>query len=166
MAKAPTPTDVFMQFAAWSLVWPGVTTVLTEAAIKTGLSIRGGIMWLIHMVELINVNPSVDANAVDVSLSVRDGLNVLPQLDDPGCLAQMRQVATLSTNGRSLSLLPHTAHFLPPIPLAAPNLSLYAVSSIDDAALDGDEVVVRVGYTTSPLDARSYAEIAETWAYV
>lgn len=166
MPKEPKPTDVFMQFAAFSGVWPGVTTVLSTADLKTGLSIRGGIMWLIHMVELITAAPNLNGIHVQVSLSVRDALTVFPKLDDPGVLAHMEMEAHFNTSGRMIWGFPMVSHFLPPIPLAAPNLSLYWQSSADDAGLDGEDVIARVGYTTSPLDAKAYAEIAETWAYV
>lgn len=166
MGKEQKPTDVFMQFATLEGVWPGVTTGLTEAKLKTGLSIRGGLMWLVHMVELITTQPSVSGNRAQVSLSVREDLVTTPRLSDAGCIAEFMQHCLFAASGRSIGQFPKVAHFLPPVPLAAPNLSLYWVSSADDVALDGLPVIARVGYTTSPLDARSYAEIAETWAYV
>lgn len=166
MTKQNNPTDVFMQFAALAGVWPAVTTVLTEVALKTGLSIRGGLMWLIHRIEFLTELPRTSDSEVAVSLSVRDGLVALPQLDDPGCLAELSVSQYYVTSGGNILQLPFAQHFLPPIPLAAPNLSLYFMSSPDQPTLDGTKIRCRVGYTTSPLDAKSYAEIAETWAYV
>lgn len=160
------PTDVFMQFAAIGGVWPGVTTVLTEVALKTGLSIRGGLMWLLHQIEFATSQPAANASIMSMALSVRDGLVTMPTIEDPGCLAELTMMRLVTTTGATTWAFPHVQHFLPPIPLAAPNLSLYFRTTTDDSGLDTNRASVRLGYTTTPLDAKAYAEIAETWAYV
>jgi len=54
--------------------------------------------------------------------------------------------------------------FFPPIPLAAPNLTFYAVMD-DDAAHRSLDAHCRIGYTFAQLDAAAYTEIAEAWGY-
>ena len=166
MAKA-NPTDVFMQFAAWLITWPGITTTLTETSKNTGLSVRGGLMWLIHVAELTGqFLHGIDALILECALSTIKGASAVPTPVSKGYVAGWSCTAALNTNGLSFGVFPWRSTFLPPIPIAAPNLSAYIVGSDDAAALDGKDVHVRVGYTTTPLDARAYAEIAETWSYV
>ena len=166
MGKVAPPQDVFMQFAVLDGVWPGVTTALTEAKLKTGLSIRGGLMWLVHMIEFVHLPPSLDDSDMNIALSTREDLAARPTLTDPGTLAVERLQMEILTSGGGIVVLPRPQHFLPPIPLAAPNLSMYFQTETDDGTLDGSLIECRLGYTTTPLDAKSYAEIAETWSYV
>jgi len=55
--------------------------------------------------------------------------------------------------------------YLPPIPLATPILSVYAASDVDIASLREALIPMRLGFTTAPLDAAAYTEIAEAWGW-
>jgi hypothetical protein len=165
---AKSPTDIFMQFAAWKMTWPGTSTDLTEVKKQTGLSVRGGLMWLIHLVELTGfIKPPVVTDVmVTAALSTIAGAAAAPTPADKGYVAGFTSVSTFLTSGMMQSLYPWVQHFLPPVPIAAPSLSAYIHSSADNSSLDGKDVHIRAGYTTTPLDAKAYAEIAETWSYV
>lgn len=166
MAKSDRPKDLFMNFATVEATWPAVTTVLTEQRHGTGLTIRGGDMWIIHMIEFHMVIPFVSASIAKLVLSTVKGAATIPNAGDKGFIAGASLEYFLNTNGGGILKQPDVQHLLPPMPLASPNVSLYIVSEADDAALDGQTVYARIGYTTVPMDPKAYLEIAETWAQV
>jgi hypothetical protein len=166
MAKKQVNTDVFLQFAVLEGVWPGVSTDLSEVTMKTGLSIRGGLAWLIHLIE-VWVNQQNTTNiAVEVALSTIAGLTAMPTPGDKGTVGFFSTHRHLATQGASLKVSPTRHSFLPPVCLASPDLSLYWQASADDATLDGGDVFCRIGFTTTPMEKDLYAEIAETWQHV
>lgn len=170
MPTKQTPTDVFMQFASWKLTWPSVTTTLVETKKNTGLSIRGGLMWLVHLIEVFGAFlPALASSTVmqlDMALSTVPDATVIPTAGDKGFVGGVSSCTNMATSGGVNDGLPLRLSYLPPVPLASPRLSAYIIGSQDMSPLDGLDVYVRVGYTTSPLDSRAYAEIAETWAQV
>lgn len=167
MAAAQKPTDVFMQFASWSLTWAPVTTTVVEEPKNTGLSVRGGLMWIIHMIDITGVFvPIVHGNTIFACLSTVSGATVQPTAGDKGYLGGFSHTLSAPAAGATNSSLPESIHYLPPVPVASPNISGYISGEFDDTSLDGRTMHIRVGYTTTPLDAKSYAEIAETWAQV
>jgi hypothetical protein len=54
--------------------------------------------------------------------------------------------------------------FLPPIPLVAPNLSMYHKCNINDVNLQSKTHRARILYTTAKVEASDFIEIAEVWA--
>jgi len=171
MAKGNVPKDIFMQFAALRVALDGVATqTLKEAKLNTGLSIRGGLIWLIHRIEFI-ADGILTAAGVSgrlwEALSTLPNQALLPELDDKGCLAQMVRIAeaAAASDGIGSSIMPKVFHFLPPIPLAAPSLSFYAKTGLHIASMVDEVQTCRIGFTTAPLDQGLYAEIAEVWGY-
>lgn len=164
---AKKPTDIFLQFAAWTLTWPAVSTTLVEEPKNTGLSVRGGLMWLVHLVELLGAFSSGATNVtIRAALSIIKGATIMPRPADKGYVAGFSSLSRFTTSGMYEQPLPAVLSYLPPVPIAAPNLSGYIVSDTDVPGLDAKELFMRIGYTTEPLDAKGYAEIAETWAQV
>lgn len=161
------PADMFMQFKDITVLLNGAnTSTLEEQEIDTGLSIRGRLVWLIHLIEVSIPLWSFTAPLVlDVGASTRVGLAAMPPLGDPGVLFRASLSAHVATEGGMVHTSPMQLRYLPPFPLAAPKLSVYAQSDADEAAFQGKPVSVRLGFTTAPLDAAMYTEIAETWGW-
>lgn len=177
MAKKATSTDMFLQFAPFAGELGSPTTALQELQVGTGLSIRGQLIWLIHWVEfwldlsaIMSETTFVDAEFWQV-ISTRKGLSVIPTLDDDGvvavCMHQVNVKAAAGTaeNVANVNVQPIRQQFLPPVPLAAPNLSLYSVCADSVPVSVAAPSVARIGFTTAPLDAAAYTEIAETWGW-
>lgn len=163
MAKKPVMSDVLMQFAVVNATWAGDTSVLAEGAHQTGLSIRGGLMWLIHLIELYlpRVLDAID-NRLYMSLSAMAGRTSMPSVTAKGTLMQIEQSIGLTTSGAVVAHSPIVHHYLPPIPFAGPNLSLYLQTDNDAAEVSAGSYA-RVGFTTQAVDSASYAELAEVW---
>jgi hypothetical protein len=164
MGKAATaPKDIFMQFAAVVVGFDGAdTTNLVSASLATGLSLRAGLIWLIHKIEWeVGLNICTANAGFRGALSVRAGLTVIPQRHQDGVLDAL---AHHGSCGGGLQQYEHA--FFPPIPLAAASINIYARTSANVAQAVDDETAVRIGFTTAPLDAQTYQEIAETWGYV
>lgn len=160
--KKGTVKDAFLQFAVVKVTTDAAnSTVLVQATLETGLSIRGGLAWLIHLLEWFL--PHQAATLADMSgvLCTVKGLTALPALGDKGVLSRADWVS----NSASEMWQPHRQSFLPPVPIASPSLTLYAKSTADVAGLRGKEAHCRIGYTCITLDAALYQEIAEVWGW-
>lgn len=160
--------DLFMQFAAVRVLLDGAdSSTLVEGKVPTGLSVRGGLIWLIHQVEWMLPNHLLTQASVELEAAVCTvaGLAAMPQIHEKGVVAVDIEGCLLLTEGMTYFRHPVKDGFLPPVPLAAPNLSIYAKSGVDDANVRGEAVIARVGFTTAPLTNDVYAEIAETWGY-
>lgn len=142
------------------------TTTLVSADVDTGLSLRGGIAWLVHAIDVAWMD-AVEAVAVvySVALSTLKGQAVIPDLLAPGCVYRWNLQSTMLTSGRSDIHLQRREVFGPPVPLATPNLTIYASTQVDVAAARGDEIQIRIGYTTIPLEPAIFQEIAEVWGW-
>lgn len=159
MAERKAPTDLYMQWCALEVANSVIT--VQEAYFNTGLSIRGGLMWLIHLVEFYHHGLMGAAQeGEEMGVSALRGLGqVIPKPVDKGCIAYSHLEACLAGG---IFKAPDVHHYLPPLPFAAPNVSLYAQH---DSGAE-HRMFVRIGFTTTPLGAKEYAELAETWAYV
>lgn len=159
--------DLYMQFADVSVnLDSSNTTTLVEGNVNTGLSIRGGLVWLIHLIEIIFAEGETTASVTqNIALSTTPDLAAMPDLGDAGVICKAEKQVILVTSGVAFNLQPSAFHYLPPIPLAAPQISIYANTTADNSPLRGDLVEARIGFTTVPLDSALYAEIAETWGW-
>ncbi len=159
------PKDLYMNFKEITVVTDAANSVtLVEASVDTGLSIRGGFMWLIHLVEMEFDMPFIGTtHSLYAALSVLKGRAVLPTYGQNGLITRYVRTFEALTSGFTNVQEPNRFSFLPPIPVAAPNLSLYAKSSLDHATLRGKDIHCRIGYTTTKLDSAAFLEIAEAW---
>lgn len=160
------PQDLFMQFAAYSVV-AHITDPqqLVSADFPTGLSIRGEFIWLMHLIEFSNWNPSIDNWGAMVLCAV-PGLVALPDLNDRGVIARDVRYAHLNTNGGWANANPSRHSYLPPIPFASPNITLYAQMQVDEEGQQAVTLECRIGYTTLPVSKDVYLELAEVWEQV
>ena len=168
MGKAKTNLDMFLQFAGLKGRTDAVdTTRLTETHVKTGLSIRGQLVWLLHLVE--EQDEVVPVTGVEGLLhwgvSTIQGLATMPSITDKGCVVRGRTLLSYQTTGMTSRMTPFALHYLPPVPVAAPELSLYVQMSVNHLTWIDIAVNVRLGFTTAPLDAAMYTEIAEVWGW-
>jgi hypothetical protein len=162
---AVTPLDLYMQFFDMAVrMDPTDSTDLTEAVKPTGISIRGKLAFLVHLIEWSHWFDGA-TNVIHMALSTRQGLTVMPSNTDDGVLGRCDRQVTVTTTGGHSEINPVQMHYLPPIPFAAPQLSLYTETLTDVANLRGDFNRVRLGFTTTPLTAAMYTEIAETWGW-
>lgn len=166
MAKKTTGSDMFLQFADVSANLHGTdTSILVEGVRQTGLSVRGALIWLIHLVEVhFDLLDLVAASAhnMELALCTRKGLTSMPDVGDHGVICKLE--AAMKTGGGPI-VGPSVLHYLPPIPLAAPSISLYTKSNSHLASWVDSKLEARIGFTTAPLDAAAYTEIAETWGW-
>ncbi len=164
-AKKDSATDMFMNWADISVNLDAAdSSVLVEAQRNTGLSIRGALLWLIHVVEIYFPREGA-SNELQMAVSTRAGLAVMPLLGDTGVVVKAIHAVNLTVEGASQYTQPVQLRYLPPIPIAAPQLSLYAKSAANIVGLRGDLLEARIGFTTAPLDAAAYTEIAEVWGW-
>jgi len=164
MPAKQTPTDMFIQFASLQIDLTGV--LLLSILKNTGLSVRGGLMWLIHWVELYQSGGCVGLAAGGteyLALSTLNGLPQIPNVGDKGLIAREDFFSTMVTTGASDAWARRRTPFFPPMPLAAPHLVFYARRNVSTTTAP---VYCRVGYTTTHLEAKEYAEVAEVWAFV
>jgi hypothetical protein len=172
-----SPTDILMQFFSLPLdATAVVVTTLLSAEFNTGLSIRGNYFWYIHRVEwhiLMKVLITLGAawqGVYEMALSARSGLATMPQPEDPGVISYRRLYVDGVVGADSAVYdLSRFDHFLPPVPLATPKLNVYLQgqtgSGVAPTWIAGRKLNCRVGFTTAPLTAQMYDEIAETWSY-
>jgi len=160
-------TDLYMNFLNVDVTTDAAdASALESSEINTGLSIRGGLAMLVHKIEIFFPDELVNGVYLECALSTRKGLTTMPGLNDGGCIAKARRTPILA--GAAYGVLveyPQTLDFLPPVPLAAPKISLYAAAEADDASYRSKKIEVRIGFTTQPMESKMYLEIAETWGY-
>lgn len=164
--------DMFMNFKALDLTM-GATGVLAETSWPTGLSIRGGLAMLVHLVEWSFSFPQmieVDGKAMlDYAMSTRSGLAAMPYIGDDGYVDGGMAMfdVRITTSGMSSQidrdgLCRHS--FLPPVPIAAAELNFYTYPTLG-GGFTAWAISVRVGFTTVELDSKLYTEIAEVWGW-
>lgn len=172
MAKKETSGDLFMQFKSLKGK-TNATDSETMAGIDfaTGLSVRAPLLWLVHKLEfdfdLATMMTTPDEHVVQVALSTIAGLTVMPRIGDHGIIGIMDMVCghgAVGNEGGFTMRSPETIDYLPPIPIAAPNLTIYVRAAPDVAALRSTYHEVRIGFTTAPIEKDAYAEISEVWA--
>lgn len=168
MAKT---TDLYMQFKDVSVALDAANpNDIVEGEVKTGMSIRGGLVWLIHGIEFFfpqEQNALAAHSILVMALSTAKGKAVMPTLAEHGTIAKARRSYAIATTGIGITHAPFTMNFLPPIPLASPSIFVYAkeASGTNHAELRGEVVEARLLFTTVPMEAALYTEIAETWGY-
>jgi hypothetical protein len=164
----PQTKDLYMNFRTIATATDGTATNLVEQKMNTGLSVRGRLIWLIHQLELHFVMAPAHAvdQAVRIALCTVEGLAAMPNLQDKGVIAVMAQMIHLNTNGEASWLMPWVQKWLPPVPIAAPNISLYVQADFNNAGVQNKPIKARLGFTTlSAEEPGVYTEIAETWGY-
>ena len=156
-------TDVLTQFMPMRVAFAADSSVLVSANYSTGLSIRHGLAWLVHAVHFSMgiVAATLADGAVVMVISTKKGLTTRPEIADAGVVALRR--ITLGSEPGVHDGFYHEA-FMPPVPLVAGNLTLYAKADTDLACLAEQSVYARIAYTTMELDAKDYVEVAEVWA--
>jgi hypothetical protein len=165
---AGTSRDLYMQFKDISVALNASdSSYLVTDEMDTGLSIRGQLVWLIHLIEVFfqYTTGGSGAQVINFALSTVADLAALPALGDKGCLIVAQKEMAIATNGISYFNAPQQLKYLPPIPLAAPNLSIYAQTTADVSTLRSTTIKARLGFTTAPLDNAMYTEIAEVWGW-
>jgi len=157
-----------MQFAAGGITFGAASDTVVEDELPTGLTIRGGYAWLIHFFEMqfTGLNGFTADIGVWSALSVTQGLAALPNIDDAGTISRIDMDLHLTTSGVFAHRRTLRDPFLPPLIIANPKLSVYIGTTSDQAGFQNQECFYRIGYTTVPIDQRSYLEIAETWEVI
>jgi len=161
-----TQQDLYMQWYPITGAFDATdSSDLAESEITTGLSIRGNYAWLVHRVELYLVKLQLISadNNWRICLSTETGATTMPDINDAGTICRFGLFNALTTSGEVIIWQPFTWTSFPPTIIASPKLSLYCEMQTDDANFQGAQVVGRIGYTTVPIDAKAYLEIAETF---
>lgn len=171
MAKKARAQDLFMQWAPIEVTLDGADSSSLETdSMTTGLSIRGDYGWLIHRLEVSGSFMEYivgSANQLEVAVAVTDQYTTFPQINEKGVIAHLGMVYALTgASGGAAFSVPLVWPCLPPTIIASPKVTVYAHSTQDDAGLRGKTLFMRFGYTTVPLDDRSYLEIAETFEQI
>jgi hypothetical protein len=89
----------------------------------------------------------------------------MPIAGDDGTIMYCERQTFLTTSGAMDTTWPKRYPFLPPVPIAAPELHLYAMVATNIAALYGDTVHGRFGFTTAPAEVGMALEIHEVWGW-
>lgn len=166
MAKAK---DLYMNFANVLLSYDASNSAtLVSAKVDTGLSIRGGLVWLIHFIDFWFANdPSAGHVTQQMALSTVNGLAAMPEITDKGLIERVDlQSFYYTAAGFQYGVgARKKENHLPPIPMASPQVVLYAKTAADITTIRGDAIKCRIGFTTAELDAAMYTEIAEVWGW-
>ena len=166
MAGKQSAKDILMQFADIAGNTGAASSTLQEQVINTGLSVRGALVWLIHMVEIIyGGNLTTNFRGVDYAVCTRTGLAAMPQIGDHGVLFRGGLFMDMLTSGAGVREKPHRLSFSPPVPIASPQLSVYVQGVANHADGQNKRCDIRMGFTTVPLDSALYTEIAEVWGW-
>lgn len=165
MASA-TPSDMYMNFLDATVTMGATSTDVVSTEVATGLSIRGGLAFLIHKVEWCFNNIGAAATSyLEAALSTRSGETSVPELGDQGTIDRYFLDCNGGTSSSFYQSLPIHHNFLPPIPVAAPKIVCYATASVDTAVFRSKTLECRIGFTTVKIDSRMYTELAETWGF-
>lgn len=164
MAKKVKPNDVFGQFFAMTVSSGADASAWEKNEIPTGLSIRGGYIWLIHAIEFMPVLLAVTIDRLTFAVSTRKGLMAVPNLPDDGLLAICDIHANDATPGFQQMVFPHEKRFMPPLPFASPNLTFGVIGKTDEISMRGINHEARVYFTTLAVEEGVYTEIAEVWS--
>lgn len=158
-------SDEYAQFKDLVVTLDGSnSTTLVEVQHDTNLSVRGGFIWEMHALEYIIEGISLGAvMRTQWALSTQKGKAAIPELGDTGLYARGEYVQIMTTSGAIASIWPQWFVWAPAIPCASPNLSMYAKTSVDAAAVRGTKIRARLHYTTKKTDANVYTELAELW---
>jgi len=159
------PKDLYMNTCRIKLKTAASSVTLVEAKKDTGLSVRGGLIWLLHAVEFFFVAAHSTTVRSKLLLSTVPDLATFPALGDRGVISVGEVLTMLSSSGGGWLKQPIVNKYLPPIPLASPNISLYWMSSVDVAEIRLVDMEARLLFTTAPLDQKTYVEIAEVWGW-
>lgn len=165
--RGGAPRDLFLNFMDLTAKYDATdSSSLEETEFGTGLTIRGGLAFLIHQVEVIFPTFAADNDQLCM-LCTEKGKSAIGanQFGDKGVIAYFQRQWAYVTSGGGVIDTPMIARFMPPVPVAAPNISVYLKTSADEAALRAAPVGVRLGFTTVELDPALYTEVAETWGY-
>ena len=159
--------DLFMQWYPVRVTLDAAdSSALAEAEFTTGLSIRGDYAWIIHRVEM-EFPTWLDQTAVvnlQCALSTVNGETVMPEIDSKGVIVRLSQTFVVLVAEAGIILKqPHVWTSLPPTIIATPKLSFYCRTTVDNVPFRGDPIIARIGYTTVPIDDKTYLEIAETF---
>jgi len=165
MAKKEAPRDLYMQFKDVSGQMAASATTLNEREPAPGMSIRGMLAFLIHKIEIWSPDWGTNTRGGTFALSTISGLAAMPSLSDKGLLCKVKSDVFFVTNGAGYVESPIQLGYLPPVPLVAPNISMYCIADQAHADINGKEIEARICFTTVPLDAAMYTEIAETWGW-
>lgn len=158
-------TDLYAQFFTFhAQLHPSESDQLVEVSKSTGMSVRGEFIWLVHKIEWISEQVEPTSIHLYASLSTRKGLTVRPKLSDVACLSMYQLSSGINQTGAITEVQPHQIGILPPVALAAPNISLYVRTLADSANWRGKSIWCRIHYTTLPMAPALWVEIAETWA--
>lgn len=161
------PKDQFLNFLDLTSKFNAAdSSNIEETTWNTGLSIRAGLAFLIHQLEVI-FQPFDASNEQILMLATETGKTSLglTHYGDRGVMCMARSRWRVYTQGGGALNQPHVLRWLPPFPIAAPQIVTYLQTSLDEAGLRGQPVGIRLGYTTTEVDGAMYAEIAETWGY-
>ena len=162
--------DQFLNFFVLTKPSQAAATTLSTADFNTGAGVATMLAWRIHKIEWYNegsFSGAADGNAMEVGISTRKSLTVLPSLTDKGTIAVFRLVATVYGAGTGMTYVeyPKVQDFLPPMLIATPNISIYIDCTADFAGMQSKTQFVRIGFTSQKLTESAYREVFEPWNY-
>jgi len=164
---AATPSDMYMNFLDASVTLGATSTDVVSTEIATGLSIRGGLAFLIHKIQykMFEIGQAGVTANIPIALSTRAGEGSVPELGDQGCIDAALVDVNAGAAGAETRITPFEHGFLPPIPVASPKIVAYATCSANNATYQSGKIEIRIGFTTVKIDSKMYTELAETWGF-
>lgn len=124
------------------------------------------VAWRIHLIEFLPHMEFAATSILNIALSTRKGQSSIPELTDKGTVAVFRVHNKAVTSGIVRDGMPRMYSYLPPIIIAAPNLTVYCQCTTDDSAQRLAKHEVRIGFTAvSITDSGVYNELFQTWNF-
>lgn len=161
-AVAPKTTikDAYVNFKRLAVTATNPITTIACQNHDTGLSSVAGFGWQIHGIQ-VYIPLIISAGTVlEIAISTRKDLTIMPKSGDGGCLAQFIMASTGAQG--TISPLQLNDEYLPPMLIASPNLSMYVKASVA-CSLSSTEIQARISYTTKAITDKMYIELIGTW---
>lgn len=164
------PEDIYANFMTILAHFDATdSSAVEETTIDTGMTPFSSTPWGMSIAKVqvyIDDIRNLDAiNLAACAISTQQGLAALPEVSDYGCIEKFA-VNTLSAAaaGNGTVTAPWSELYIPTILVAAPKISVYCATAVDDANLQGTEVHVRIHFLSVPMTTSAWQEVAATWA--
>lgn len=158
--------DVYMNVFPLEVTFGADASLLVSANHNTSAGPSSKQAWRIHAIEWMWQGVRGAYNRTEFVISTRKNLAALPQITDMGSVAKLqKKCASAGAAFLYIDTQPFVQTFLPPMIIAASNLTLYAKSSAADAQANSTKVEARLLYTMVDLTSDIYSELFQTWNF-
>ena len=126
----PAIKDIYMNFFSCEVTAGVNAMTFTGANHNTAAGAMSGRAWRIHLLEWAPAQAFAASATLTLALSTRKGLTTMPSPNDKGLLGLLN-LTCIGVTGQMIKS-PMQDIYLPPMIIAAPNISMYCDCDTDD----------------------------------